>query len=64
MKLSQTVLLTWGKLFVAVGNTELSNIMASDEKVFAVKTFYSSVGSCVACEATMSSGVSFRVAPS
>jgi hypothetical protein len=40
-----------GNLFAPDGNTDLSNSMASymaDQKVFVVKTFNSSGGSCVA----------------
>jgi hypothetical protein len=38
------------KLFLAVGNTELSNKMSYKrrQKEFIIKTFYSSGGSCVA----------------
>jgi hypothetical protein len=42
-----------GKVFVAIGNTELSKMMASytaDQKVFLSKTFYSFGDSCVAEE--------------
>jgi hypothetical protein len=42
-----------GKLFVAVGDTELSNSTESyttDQKVFVTETFYSSGGFCVALE--------------
>jgi hypothetical protein len=40
-----------GKLFIAIGNTELSNKMlyVTDQKVF-IKTFYCFAGSCVAVE--------------
>jgi hypothetical protein len=41
----------FGKLFVVVGNTELSHNVVSyttDQKVFVNKTFYSFGGSCVA----------------
>jgi hypothetical protein len=40
-------------VLIAVGNVELSNKMVShlmDEKVFAIKTSYSSGGSCAAVE--------------
>jgi hypothetical protein len=40
-------------LFVVIGNTELSNMIASytmDKEVFVNKTFFSSGGYCVAVE--------------
>jgi hypothetical protein len=42
-----------GIFFLSVGNAELSNKMASyttNQKVFVVKTIYSSCGSCLALE--------------
>jgi hypothetical protein len=51
MKPSQAVLHALGELFVAVGNTELSNKMASytsRQKAFVINTFYSSGGCFVA----------------
>jgi hypothetical protein len=55
-----------GKLFVAVGITELSNSMASYttyQEVF-IKTFYSFGYSCVAAERQYCRIFLFRVAPS
>jgi hypothetical protein len=55
------------KVFVAVGNTELRNKMAShttDQKLFVIKTFYSSGGSWVAVGRQYRRDFFGRVAPS
>jgi hypothetical protein len=55
------------ELFVAVGNNEISNKMASyttDQKVYVIKTFYSPSGSCVAVETKYRRVFTVRVAPS
>lgn len=55
-----------GNLFVAVGNTELNNKIASyktDQKVSVIKTFYSFAG-CVAVGRQYRRYTSVRVAPS
>jgi hypothetical protein len=53
-------------LFVVNGNAELSNKIAAyttDQKVFVVKTVYSSGRSCVAVKRKYSRDFSVRVAP-
>jgi hypothetical protein len=66
MKLSD-IFTDLGKLFVTVGKTQLSNKMASytkDQKMFVIKTFYSSGGCSVAVERQYLREFSVRVAPS
>jgi hypothetical protein len=51
-----------GTVFIAVGKAELSNKMASyitDRKVFAIKTIYSSGGSCISEENQFREGFLF-----
>jgi hypothetical protein len=54
-------------LFVALGNAELINKMASyttNRKLFVIKAFYFSGGSCVAVERQYRREFSVRVVPS